>query len=308
MKLIHFLSYGIKKFKHDKKINHEKIKNFKKEMANKDNQYGEYWKLNIESIFKKVKFKEEILKYYGKDYKSNILEYTSYKQKFVNKTNIENGLFFWKKYKTILKKSETPPEIIVSIIGIETKYGDFLGNYSIFNSLYTLAFNINDITGRSTFFLNELKYFMNYCKKNKYISNKKIFNLKGSFAGAMGLPQFMPSSIANYAVDGNKDNKIDLFTPEDAIKSVDNYLIKNKWNKKEEKIITKKDGGKALELNKYDYKDPNQCKDKFIILDNKKYFVSNNFCVLKKYNNSNFYAMAVYELAEKIKNKFQQEI
>lgn len=202
----------------------------------------------------------------------------------------------------INKEFGIPPEIIISIIGIETNYGNFLGNWVILNNLYTLAFNNSPkiTNNKKIFFAEELMFFLSYCINNKYTINQ-MFEIKGSFAGAIGLPQFMPSSIKRYAKDGDNDGKIDLFNSHcDIIKSIASYLKKKGWKRHHLIIVSPK----KKELVKYKMnKTIKKCKSTYILLDNKKKYIGNNFCILKRYNNSNFYAMAVYELGEELRRQ-----
>jgi membrane-bound lytic murein transglycosylase B len=128
----------------------------------------------------------------------------------------------------------------------------------------------------------------------------KMFDIKGSFAGAIGIPQFMPSNIEKYGKDGNSDKKIDLFNVPDAIKSAAHFLEKKNWRKGGDIIILEPKNLDKYEINRAITK----CKNTYIVLDGKKKYISNNFCVLKRYNNNNNYAMVVYELSVEIKKRY----
>ena len=136
--------------------------------------------------------------------------------------NIKRGAQFWKKYEKWLIKAEqkygVPREIIVGLLGVETRYGRIQGSHRVIDSLSTFAFIY---TRRSKFFTSELKNFLLMAKENKF----DPLSLTGSYAGAMGIPQFMPSSFRRYAIDFDGDGKKDIWKNEvDAIGSVANYL------------------------------------------------------------------------------------
>jgi len=304
MKLINLI-YSIIKNPVDYTIDEEKVWIFKQQIENK----FPFWKDQIKNVFKRIKFDKKVLMTYI-NYKKNMdggrITYQNYRDKIVNTKRIKGGIKFWNQNRKFLnninKEFGIPPEIIISIIGIETNYGNFLGNWVILNNLYTLAFNNSSkiTNNKKNFFTEELMFFLSYCINNKYTINQ-MFEIKGSFAGAIGLPQFMPSSIKRYAKDGDNDGKIDLFNSHfDIIKSIASYLKKKGWKKHHLIIVSPK----KKELVKYKMnKTIKKCKRTYILLDNKKKYIGNNFCILKRYNNSNFYAMAVYDLGEELRRQ-----
>lgn len=157
-----------------------------------------------------------------------------YRSRFVEPVRIRAGVRFWKKYQSTLDKAErlygVPAEIIVGIIGVETIYGQHMGNFRVLDTLATLAFDFPAAHPRAqvrqTYFRGELEQFLLLAQKN----SMNPLLPKGSYAGAMGLGQFMPSSWARYAVDGNGDGQIDLFgNAQDAIHSVANYFVAHGW-------------------------------------------------------------------------------
>ena len=180
-------------------------------------------------------------------------------------------------------------------IGVVSFYGRITGGYRVIVALSTLAF---DYPKRSPFFTKELEAFLLLTREE----NMDPFDATGSYAGAMGSPQFMPSSYRAYAVDFDGDNKADLFNSvDDAIGSIANYLKVHGW-KKNGKIVTKSIPNNVREIYK-----PHDSLSKFIPLSfneggEENYFIGDdNFVAITKYNRSHFYAMAIYYLAEEFK-------
>ena len=173
-----------------------------------------------------VKFLPQVIKY--DRYQPEFYEDTkTYISKRTSKKKIEKGINFYSKNKSLInnieKKYIIEKELLLSLMGIETNYGTYVGKMDILSSLSTLSFDKR----RSEFFTNELLILL------KLIETKQIDyeTLYGSWAGAFGFFQFMPSTIKNYAIDYNKDNYIDLKNPKDAYASAANYLNSMGWNK-----------------------------------------------------------------------------
>ena len=150
-----------------------------------------------------------------------------YAPQFLSPARIEDGVAFWRAHETALARADkefgVPPEIIVAIIGVETFYGRNTGNYRIIDALSTLAF---DYPRRATYFRAELREFLLLSRSEGF----SPLTPKGSFAGALGVPQFMPGSVRRYAVDFDGDRHIDLWrSDDDAIGSVANYLARHDW-------------------------------------------------------------------------------
>ncbi|MEY3523832.1 MAG: hypothetical protein RIT33_1249 [Pseudomonadota bacterium] len=162
-----------------------------------------------------------------------------YRSRFVEPRRLAAGQKFWVAHRSFIEKTEketgVPAEIIVSIIGVETIYGRHMGGFSVRDTLSTLGFdypNTPNKIARETLFKNQLEDLILLCwAENRQAKPfKTCLNQTGSYAGAIGLPQFMPGSIRCFAVDGNKDGKIDLRnSPEDAIASVANFLKVHGW-------------------------------------------------------------------------------
>ncbi|QWD80239.1 lytic murein transglycosylase B [Polynucleobacter sp. MWH-Spelu-300-X4] len=166
-----------------------------------------------------------------------------YRSRFVEPKRLAAGQQFWAKHQSFIKEvsqqTGVPPEIIVAIIGVETIYGKQMGTFSTKDTLITLGFqypNTPNRASRETLFKNQLEDLILLCWQENPKSKlfKSCLNQTGSYAGAIGLPQFMPSSIRKFGIDGDKDGKIDLRnSPEDAIASVGNFLKMHGWVKDE---------------------------------------------------------------------------
>ncbi len=271
--------------------------NAKKIIANLSQKHGieeEY----VKRIFNEMKFQQSII-----DSISSPAEFTwtwdRYKKLFLEEKRIKNGKKFLNDNIDALERAEevygVPKEIIVAILGVETRYGKIMGNYRVIDSLSTLSF---DYPRRADFFSRELEELFVLAYEN----NLDIMSLKGSYAGAMGFGQFIASSYRAYAVDFDGDGKADLFNSiDDAIGSIGNYLYIHGW---------KRDGGIIKEVNLNDIRRPiftNENLTKYVILnftedDQEKYFIGDdNFIAITKYNISHFYAMAVYYLSKEFK-------
>ena len=222
-----------------------------------------------------------------------------YKKLFIEEKRIKNGKLFINENLTTLQKAEkefgVPKEVITAIIGVETRYGKIQGNYRVIDSLLTLGF---DYPRRSKFFRKELVNFFLLTRENEL----DIFNIKGSYAGAMGYGQFISSSYRAYAIDYDGDGNADLFNSvDDAIGSVANYLYIHGW-KREGEIVYETFPNNVRKVFK-----PSDGLSKFIPLsfneDGKdiNFIGDDNFVAITKYNISHFYAMAVYYLSEELK-------
>ena len=252
----------------------------------------------VEEVFKNATKQQKIIESISKP-----AEFTwtweRYKKLFIEDKRIKNGKKFIKQNIDTLNRAEkefgVPKEIIVSILGVETRYGKIMGSYRVIDSLTTLGL---DYPRRSAFFKDELVKFFLLTREN----NLDIYSIKGSYAGAMGYGQFISSSYRAYAVDFDGDDDIDLFNSvDDAIGSIANYLKVHGW-KKNGKIVTKSSPNNVREVYK-----PHDSLSKFIPLSfneggEENYFIGDdNFVAITKYNRSHFYAMAIYYLAEEFK-------
>jgi membrane-bound lytic murein transglycosylase B len=155
-----------------------------------------------------------------------------YRSRFIDPVRIAAGVRFWRENADTLARAEqefgVPADIIVGIIGVETIYGRDMGTFRVIDALATLAFDFpkTEKRDRTPFFKDELEQLLSLANR----TNTDPLSYRGSYAGAMGLGQFMPSSWAKYAVDFDGDSKIDLFnSPADAIGSVANYFKAFNW-------------------------------------------------------------------------------
>ena len=159
--------------------------------------------------------------------------WAAYRSRFIEPMRIRAGVAFWRANEKWLALAEelygVPPEIVVGIIGVETLYGQQMGNFRVIDALATLAFDFPaGRKDRSAFFRDELESFFVMCQSE----GTDPLELKGSYAGAMGMPQFMPSSFNKYAVDLDGDGHVDLLgSPADAIGSVAHYLAEFGWKR-----------------------------------------------------------------------------
>lgn len=214
--------------------------------------------------------------------------WTRYRNKFLTPEHIQHGAEFWRANDDAIRKASTAygvdPEYIVAIIGVETYFGRNFGKTNIFDSLTTLSF---DTYRRSKYFMSELENFLLMAREEGFDPREP----QGSWAGAMGYGQFMPSSFRRLAIDFNHDGQRDLWHPHDAIGSVAHYFSKSGWHYQQP--VTQPSSGSSgdsvIELSTYQ--------------GNEYWRTYPNFKVIKRYNNSNKYAMAVHQLAQAIKQR-----
>ena len=215
--------------------------------------------------------------------------WSRYRQQFLDEAHINKGVEFWRNYASALQKASAQygvdPEYIVAIIGVETYFGRNVGKTRVIDALTTLAF---DTERRAKFFTAELENFLLMSREEGYDPRAIV----GSWAGAMGLGQFMPSSFRKLAVDFNSDGKRDLWQPEDAIGSVANYFASNGWkaNSPVAELTNQPDSFSSIELSTYS--------------GSEFWEIYPNFKVIKKYNSSDKYAMAVHQLAQACKQRY----
>lgn len=252
-------------------------------------------------------------------------EWHEYRDIFIQESRIKQGVEFWNKHSDVLKRASTElgvaSEIIVAIIGVETRYGRHAGKYLVLDALTTLGF---DYPKRATFFRGQLEHFLLMVREQK----QDPLTLKGSYAGAMGYGQFIPSSFRAYAIDFDNDGVTDIWTnPVDAIGSVANYFRAHHWKTGEpvcgrtrikgdydKSILNLKEKPKhsLAELNQKGYSlvdDGLVSESKATPLmymgeHGKEFWIGfNNFYVITRYNHSRLYAMAVWQLSQEIKQR-----
>ena len=180
----------------------------------------------LEGAFARAQFQPSIVKAMT-PLPSGQRSWTVYRSRFINPLRIEGGVAFWAQHQEALQRAaETfgvPEEFVVAIIGVETIYGRHTGGYRVIDALATLAF---DYPRRADFFRGELESFLLLAREN----DVDVLGMKGSYAGAVGIPQFMPSSWRRYAVDFDGDGRRDLLgSPTDAVGSVANFLREHGW-------------------------------------------------------------------------------
>jgi len=277
----------------------------------------------LQSLFAEAKLHDSILEAIARPAEGK--PWYQYRPIFVTKKRTKGGIDFWKKNAKALARAEqkygVPGEIIVAIIGVETRYGKNAGRYPVFDALATLAFAYPP---RAKFFKSELEQFLLMTREEKIAPSELV----GSYAGAMGMPQFISSSFRRYAVDFDGDGKRDLWNnPTDAIGSVANYFRKHRWKsgqpiahkvqvhgQRHKKLITKslKPSHTQQELLNNGVILPGHIEEKLngklLRLKNPRrpeYWVAwNNFYVITRYNHSALYSMAVYQLSQKIKQGY----
>ena len=251
--------------------------------------------------------------------------WSRYRAQFLDEQHIANGAKFWQQHATELRRAGelygVPPEYIVGIIGVETCYGKNIGNHRIVDALTTLAF---DYPRRGAYFAEELENFFVMSTQERIDPLKPV----GSYAGAMGLGQFMPGSFLKWAIDLNGDGKKDLWSPTDAIGSVANYFASHGWQRGDRVITPATAVGSnagALEAG-YDthYSLDTLRNNGILVADNTlpdrnnykllrlsthsgdEYKIGHdNFYVITRYNHSTHYAMAVHELAQAVKARMR---
>ncbi|MCE2746246.1 MAG: lytic murein transglycosylase B [Burkholderiales bacterium] len=258
----------------------------------------------------------------------SVRNWDKYRGNFVEPYRIRKGVEFWNENLDTLKEAQAkygiPQEVIVAIIGVETLYGQHIGNFRVLDSLATLAFAYPEgQRDRSEFFLSELEAFIALCNK----THLDALEVKGSYAGAIGLGQFMPSSWTNFAVDGDADGIVDLFhSRRDAIFSVANFLKVHGWESgKATRVLVEIEHAdnlsellapdivptftpSAMQEKGLKIKGPTLPDEKLALIElvrgeAEPTFVAGgqNFFVVTRYNRSSFYANAVLELSEALK-------
>jgi membrane-bound lytic murein transglycosylase B len=249
--------------------------------------------------------------------------WSKYRAQFLDDKHINSGVSFWQKYQTTLQRASqqygVPAEYILGIMAVETTFGGFVGNHRVLDALTTLGF---DYQRRGEFFRSELENFLIMTRSEGIDPGKPV----GSFAGAMGLGQFMPGSFLKWAVDFNGDGRRDLWNPEDAIGSVANYFSQHGWQANQPVVSATRGnygGVENLEAGiepQYPLPtltqagiepvEPCRCDYPLRLLllrhhNHDQYLLGHpNFYVITRYNHSTHYAMAVHELAQAIKSGY----
>lgn len=291
------------------------VQAFVAEMANK---HG-FTSSDLLKTFAEAEFRPSVIKAILPPTDANVRSWERYRPRFVNAARISNGIKFMAQYSEALKRAReiygVPEEIIAAIIGVETVYGQDAGNFRVMDALTTLAF---DYPRRAEYFRGELEQYLLMTREQKL----DRFSVLGSYAGAIGLPQFMPTNIRKLAVDFDGDGKIDLRNnPVDAIGSVAHYLQSFGWQTdtpiaiaisfqdpaptqwtesivpaitlddiKSLRYTTQRSFDKNLNFAIIPLESPDKAAEYWLGF--------NNFYVITRYNRSAFYAMSVVQLAE----------
>lgn len=253
------------------------------------------------------------------------LTWGQYRKIFIQPSRIQQGVAFWRAHADTLKRAEerygVPPEIVVAIIGVETRYGRNMGHYRVLDSLATLGF---DYPKRGSFFRNQLEQYLLMTREEGIQPG----TLKGSYAGAMGYGQFIPSSFRHYAVDFDGDGKRNIWSdPVDAIGSVAHYFNAHGWTRGAPVIsnvviqkqadpdwfnasltpeVTLATWSKRGIHTRRDLDPQQEATLMRLEMDDGDHFWFglHNFYVITRYNHSRLYGMAVYELSQAIRDAY----
>jgi len=276
----------------------------------------------LADVFASVAIKDDLLTKIAKP--SEAMPWYKYRKIFLTNARIEGGIKFWRDNAQALAEAQrrygVPPEIIVAILGVETLYGQHTGKYRVLDALATLAFAYPP---RSPFFSSELENYLLLCREEQLNPQQPT----GSYAGAMGIPQFMPSSFRNYATDFDHDGKRDIWhNQQDVIGSVALYFAEHGWQRgqaiaapatakgqhyKEFLTDNLKPDLRVAQLESLSLKIPAPlppaAKVKILELKQEQgeelWVVLDNFYTITRYNHSPLYAMAVFQLSQAMLNK-----
>jgi membrane-bound lytic murein transglycosylase B len=253
--------------------------------------------------------------------------WTRYRSQFLDDRHINAGIQFWHGHAASLQRASqqygVPAEYILGILAVETTFGSFVGNHRVLDALTTLSF---DYARRGEYFRSELEKFLIMTRTEGLDPAQPL----GSFAGAMGLGQFMPSSFMQWAVDFNGDGRRDLWNADDAIGSVAHYFAQHGW-RSGQPVVSNTRGQAVADADlmiglKHSHSlaslqqaglapdTPCQCDYPLHLLQlrhtqHDQFRIGHpNFITITRYNQSTHYAMAVHELAQAIKEGYQQKL
>jgi membrane-bound lytic murein transglycosylase B len=272
----------------------------------------------LRSLFARVERAEPVLEAIRKPPEPPV--WSDYRALFLTDKRIQGGLEFWQAHQAVLERAEreygVPAQVTVAIIGVETFYGRNTGRWRVIDALTTLAF---DYPPRSRFFRSELEHYLVLARDN----GQDVLAVRGSYAGAIGIPQFMPSSTRAYAVDFDGDGVIDLrASTADAIGSVASFLSKHGWQPGapvQLKPVLSGEAWRAYAGGSVDPKHPlsalreagvqlaeapslpEDTRAALIDLGSELRVGLRNFYVITRYNRSALYAAAVADLAEALR-------
>ncbi|HRP97176.1 MAG TPA: lytic murein transglycosylase B [Rhodocyclaceae bacterium] len=304
---------------------HDEAKSFVREMQERHGFDGD----ELLAVLARARHDERVLRLIRPSGKPGARSWHQYRARFLDDARIGEGLAFWRRHHDTLRAASerygVPPEIIVAIIGVETHYGSYTGNFETVSALATLAF---DYPPRAPLFRRELENLFLLAREQQ----RDPFSYRGSFAGALGYPQFLPSSVRNFAVDFDGNGRIDFESdPIDAIGSVANYLAVHGWRRDApiavrvrlpaaldpqpliqagieptlDPLQLVRKGIKALDGRLHDA--PATFVDLPTPGESTQYWLGyRNFYVITRYNRSSFYAMSVFELGEALRARFER--
>ncbi len=298
-------------------ISTEDVKEYSKKISS-DHGLAEEW---VWEILQNATYQESIIEKMERPAES--IDWYRYRKIFIKEDRIAAGIDFWIENNTVLEEVSSkygiPVEILIGILGVETKFGENRGSYKVLDALFTLAFGYPK---RSNYFKHELKEFLLLVNEE----NLDPYNIYGSYAGAIGYCQFMPSSYRAYAKSNDDNGSRDLYnSKEDAIESIANYLSVHRWIKDEKIAIPANKIKKEVDFESKSNKPNNNFKyyenlgfsavgevnsdEKVALLDfqnenNKEYWFGYfNFYVITRYNHSKMYALAVFQLGNEVKSR-----
>src|SRR3990167_3616701 len=284
-------------FANNLQVNPHQVKQEEKQLIQQLVTKNHFNREKLNQLFQKLHSDPKIIACMTKPFEKQPWSY--YRDFFVTPKRVRLGAQYLKDHHFALmkmqKKYGIPASIITAIIGVETEYGTHLGIYSVLRTLYTLGFYYPP---RETFFRKELAQYLILTRDN----HLNPYEIKGSYAGALGIPQFMPSSYRSFGVAFHKGDPVNLFNNNDAIASVANYFHKNGWkpnqpiahllHSKNQWINTKIATRLAMPLeNSMQY-----------------WETYKNFNVIMSYNHNVVYAMAVYQLSQAIEKQYQSNL
>ena len=271
-------------------------------------------------VFSQVRNRDDVAAQWMKPDAGSPRGWWAYRDRFVNPENVQRGVQFWQQHAGSLRRAEqqfgVPAEYIVGIMGVETRWGRIFGKHRVIDALTTSALTNER---RSRFFFDELENYMLMTRSERM----DPLAPKGSFAGAMGYGQFMPSSFHAYAVDFNGDGIRDLWNPDDAIGSIANYFAHHGWQRGGQVAVPAQVSSDAYASVPDGFKVPynmatlnnmgvypkygNGAGSVYLLAlstvpDGYKepWIGYKNFYVITRYNHSNYYAMAVHLLAQAV--------
>jgi membrane-bound lytic murein transglycosylase B len=302
----------------DNYTDREEVKTFVSELAVE----AGFDERELMSLFSHAEYKQSIVDAISRPAEKT-LNWAQYQDIFLTERRLAEGLDFMEEHREVLDAAHerfgVPPVVVTAIIGVETFYGRIAGSYRVLDALSTLSF---DYPPRSRFFRKELKEFILLAREERQM----ITDFTGSYAGAMGMGQFIPSSYRRYAVDFDEDGYRDIWkNPADAIGSVANYLSEHRWRRNAP--VTQQVGAKGVPADVFNVSlkpsrsleevlalgvvpsqpvvvDPEE-KVSPMRLEGKQgdefWLGFHNFYVITRYNHSKLYAMAVYQLSESLR-------